>query len=213
MNRDIILSNPEINGGKKRIVAENTHTEFDSQTGEWTRVIADQNAYVGKEPDYVKIYTDCQLVFNHLDVALSPYIVAFGKWMTFANFENPDFRCTVRTGEIERQDVAHCVGVSESMVKKAIKTLVESEVFIPIVRQGRRLRGIYFVNPWVMSKGEWKDIKQLRAQFEFVSGASSTLAIEKDGSRRVIMPLTVRQSDGQLEMNLEALNENTTNEN
>lgn len=204
MNRDVILAHPEINGGKKRIVHEETHTEYDSDTGELTRVLSSENSYVGKEPDYVKIYTDCQLVFNHLDVALSPYIVAFGKWMTFANFENPDFRCTVRTGEIERQDVAHCVGVSESMVKKAIKQLINSEVFIPIIKDGRRLRGIYFVNPWVMSKGEWKDIKQLRAQFEFVSGTSSVLTIEADGSRKVFMPLTQRK-DGQLEMDLNAL--------
>lgn len=193
MNRDFILSHPEVNGGQKKLVREETHTEFDSTTGELTRVLATENAYVGKEPDYVKIYTDCQLVFNHLDVALSPYIVAFGKWMTFANFENPDYRCTVRTGEIERQDVAKCVGVSDSMVKKAIKQLIDSEVFIPIVKDGRRLRGIYFVNPWVMSKGEWKDIKRLRAEFEFVTGTNSVLAIESDGTRKVVVPLTQRK--------------------
>jgi len=205
MNRDYILAHPEINGGVKRLSRETTHTEIDSVTGEMKRVLGVETAYANREPDYVKIYTDCQLVFNHLDVALSPYIVAFGKWMTFANFENPDFRCTVRTGEIERQDVARCVGVSESMVKKAVKRLITSEVFIPIVRDGRRLRGIYFVNPWVMSKGEWKDIKQLRAQFEFVSGCSSVLAIDRDGSRRVVMPLTQRKDDGQIEMDLQAL--------
>lgn len=190
MNAYEIEKNPQINGGTKKVVRENTHTEM--VDGRLVRVVGDENAYVGKEPDFVKIYTDCQLVFNHLDVALSPYIVAFGKWMTFANFDNPDFRCTVRTGEIERQDVAHCVGVSESMVKKAIANLVKSEVFIPITINGKQKRGIYFVNPWVMSKGEWKDIKQLRSQFEYVSGAQSVLAIESDGDRKVIMPLTMR---------------------
>lgn len=204
MNRDWILTHPEVNGGRKRIVKEQTHTEIDGVTGEMTRVIATDNSYTGAEPEYVKIYTDCLLAFNHLDIALSPYIVAFAKWMTYANFDNPDYRCTVRTGEIERQDVAHCVGVSESMVKKAIAQLVKAEVFIPISKGGRRLRGIYFVNPWVMAKGEWKDIKQLRAQFEFVSGAQSVCAIEDDGSRHVVMPLTVRQ-DGQIEMDMQAL--------
>ena len=77
MNRDVILAHPEINGGKKRIVREETHTEYDSDTGELTRVLSSENSYVGKEPDYVKISTDCQLVFNHLDVALAPYIVVF----------------------------------------------------------------------------------------------------------------------------------------
>lgn len=51
-----------------------------------------------------------------------------------------------------------------------------------------------------MSKGEWKDIRQLRGQFEFVSGAQSVLAIDSTGERKVIMPLTIRQEiDGQLE--------------
>lgn len=193
MNAYEIENNPQINGGSKKIVREQTHTEYDSNTGELTRVIV-QDAYVGKEPEYVKIYTDCQLVFNHLDLALSPYIVAFGKWMTYANFDNPNFRCTVRTGEIERKDVANCVGVSESMVKKAIANLVKSEVFIPIVIDGKQKRGIYFVNPWVMSKGEWKDIKALRSEFEFVAGATSTLSIDSDGNRNVIMPLTFKNN-------------------
>lgn len=202
MNAYEIERHPEINGGTKKVVRELTHTEM--VDGKLVRVISDNNAYVGKEPDFIKIYTDCQLVFNHLSTALSPYIVAFGKWMTFANFDNPDFRCTVRTGEIERQDVAHCVGVSERMVKKAISELVKSEVFIPIQKDGKAKRGIYFVNPWVMSKGEWKDIRQLRGQFEFVSGAQSVLAIDSTGERKVIMPLTVKQEiDGQLEFAIE----------
>lgn len=204
MNRDEILNHPERYGSTVRVTREYTHTEYDSQTGEITRQLGDRTGYTPREPDYVKIYTDCQLVFNHLDVALSPYIVAFGKWMTYANFEDPDFRCTVRTGMIERSDVARSVGVSDSMVKKAIKQLIKAEVFIPIVQNGHKLRGIYFVNPWVMSKGDWKDIRQLRAQFEFVSGAQSVLSIESTGDRHVIVPLTVREDpDGQLSLVME----------
>ena len=100
-----------------------------------------------------------------------------------------------------RRDVANYVGVSDARVKQAIKELVEAEIFIPLTIDGKRKRGIYFVNPWVVGKGEWKDIKQLRGQFEFVSGASSVMAIESDGNKKVIMPLTQR-ANGQLEMNL-----------
>lgn len=204
MNFGYIQAHPEVNGGKKRIVRETTHTEIDGTTGEVIRVIGEDNAYVGSEPDYIKIYTDCQLVFNHLDTALSPYIVAFGHYMTYANFDNPVFRCTIQTTKIIRQAVAKSLGVSDRQVKRAVADLVKSEVFIPIEQNGQRIRGVYFVNPWVMSKGEWKDIKQLRAQFEFISGANSVLTISQDGSRRVVMPLTQRK-DGQLEMDFDAL--------
>jgi hypothetical protein len=120
--------------------------------------------------------------------------VAFGKFMTYANFDNPTFRCTIQTTQIIREAVAEMLGVSDRQVKRAVKDLVDSEVFIPIEKYGKRIRGVYFVNPWVMSKGEWKDIKQLRGQFEFVSGASSVLAIDENGEHKIIMPLTTRTS-------------------
>lgn len=192
MNAEEIIRHPEINGGKTKTCMETTHTEI--VDGKLKRVVSEQTSYAGREPDYIKVYTDCFLSFNHINMALSPYIVAFGKWMTFANFDNPDFRCTVRTGEVERKDVARCVGVSESMVKKMIAALVENEIFIPIYIKGKQKRGIYFVNPWVIAKGEWKDIKELRAQFEFVAGASSVLSIGEDGERKVICPITQRET-------------------
>lgn len=199
MNAYEIEKRPEINGGKKRMTKEYVHTEINAETGEILHQITESNSYSGAEPDYIKIYTDCQLVFNHLDTALSPYIVAFGHYMTFANFENPVFRCTIQTTQVIREAVAESLGVSDRQVKRAIADLVKSEVFIPIEKKGKRIRGVYFVNPWVMSKGEWKDIKQLRGQFEFVSGASSVLAIGEDGERKVIMPLT-QKTNGQLEL-------------
>lgn len=198
MNRDEILANPQINGGTKKVTREQTHIEYNNDTGETARVIV-QDAYVGKEPDYIKIYTDCMLVVNKINPALSPFIVAFSRWMTYANFEQEAYRCTVQTNEIVRQDVAKYVGVSDARVKQAIKELIEAEIFIPLVIDGKKKRGIYFVNPWVVGKGEWKDIKQLRGQFEFVSGASSVKLIDKDGAERTVMPLTQR-ADGQLEM-------------
>lgn len=204
MNAYEIEKHPEINGGRKRVTKEYVHTEVDIETGEIVRQITESNGYAGTEPDYIKIYTDCQLVFNHLDTALSPYIVAFGHYMTYANFDNPVFRCTVQTTQVIREAVAEALGVSDRQVKRAVADLVKAEVFIPIEKKGKRIRGVYFVNPWVMAKGEWKDIKELRGQFEFVSGASSVVAIEDDGSRKVIMPLTQRE-DGQLELDLKEI--------
>lgn len=199
MNRNEILNHPEINGGTKRIVSETNSVAYDSTTGELTREIREHTGYVGREPDYIKIYTDCMLVFNNMDIALSPFIVAFGRHMTYANGGNPNFRCTVRTDEMVRRDVAEYCGVSDARVKQAIKALVDAEVFIPIQINGKKKRGIYFVNPWVVGKGEWKDIKALRGQFEFVTGQAGVLAIEEDGSRKVIMPITESKAKDQLQ--------------
>lgn len=199
MNAYEIEKHPEWNGGKQKVSKQVTHTEINGETGEVTRVLAEEEAFnKDAEPPYVKIYTDCQLVFNNVNTALSPYIIAFGRHMTFANFNNPHFRHTVRTDELTRNDVAKCVGVSDRQVQNAIKDLIKAEVFIPIEINGKRKRGMYFVNPWVMAKGEWKDIKQLRAGYEFVTGASSIVKIDNDGNKQVIMPLT-QKVDSQLE--------------
>ena len=191
MNADLISNNPNINGGIKKITREEATTIVDLETGDIVRQINIKAGAVGREPDYIKIYTDCMLVLNKIDIALSPYIVAFARHMTYANHKNPDYRCTVRTDEMVRQDVAAYCGVTDRRVKQAIKALVEAEVFIPIKINGKTKRGIYFVNPWVVGKGEWSDIKQLRGQFEFISGASSVVSIDECGDRKVIMPLTV----------------------
>lgn len=199
MNADIIAKYPEINGGIKKVTREETTTMFNVDTGELVRKISVDSGVVGKEPDYIKIYTDCMLVFNNMDVALSPYIVAFARHMTYANHGNPNFRCTVRTDELVRKDVAAYCGVSDARVKQAIKALVDAEVFIPMIIEGKAKRGIYFVNPWVVGKGEWKDIKQLRGQFEFVTGASSVVSIDEYGDRKIVMPLTVQGEQLSLE--------------
>lgn len=190
MNQDMILNNPNINGGVKKYTREDAHTVVDLQGGTIVREINTRTGYAGKEPDYIKIYTDCMLVLNKIDVALSPFIVAFGRHMTYANDGNEVFRCTVRTDELVRNDVAAYCGVSDRRVQQAITQLVEEEVFIPIEINGKRKRGVYFVNPWVVGKGEWKDIKQLRGQFEFVTGSAGVLAIDESGERKVLMPIT-----------------------
>lgn len=190
MNQKEIFRNPQINGGVKKIISETNTIAYNEEDGKLTREIREHTGYVGREPDYIKIYTDCMLVFNNMDIALSPFIVAFGRHMTYANDGNSNFRCTVRTDELVRRDVAEYCGVSDRRVQQAIKALVDSEVFIPIQINGRKKRGIYFVNPWVVGKGEWKDIKTLRGQFEFVTGQAGVLSIDNEGNRKVFMPLT-----------------------
>lgn len=198
MNFDEISKKPNINGGTKRITREIVNT-IQTADGELERVI-EKSAYVGKEPDYVKIYTDCQLVFNNLDIGLSPYIIAFAKHMTFANDDNPQYRSIVYTNKYVREQVADVLNVSDRQVQRAIKNLVNSEIFIPIIKNGKQERGVYFVNPWVMAKGEWKDIKALRQSFEYVQGSNTICSLGEDGERRVLVDKTSYKDGKQLSL-------------
>ena len=205
MNYDEVSKVINQNSKTKKINTDYTRTEVDINTGEMRRVIESHAFSVETEPDYIKLYTGFQLLFNDLDPNLMPYIVAFGRYMGYAN--NDHYRLSIRTDRMVRKGVSEACGVSDSRVKKVIRKLIDSNIFIPYVDSdtGKKTRGIYFVNPWVMAKGEWKDIKQLRSQFEFVSGASSTVLIDEEGLQKIVVPLTYKEgSNGQLSMDIES---------
>lgn len=177
---------------KKIINRHDIHTEVDVETGEMRRIISDTHiGMVDTEPDYIKIYIGTQLCLNNLDPNLAPYIVAFGPHMTYAN--NSEYQHMVLTNEFVREDVAQTLQVTPKRVEQIIKKLVDNGIFIPIYRETEKngviksvkKRGYYFVNPWVVGKGSWKDIKQLQQQIDFVKGESSYIITDEIGTRQI----------------------------
>ena len=164
MDIDYIREHPEVNGGDDYITKIISRQVVNTD-GEVMYDDTVKQTKVGKDPPFIKIYTDCMLVLNNVDTALSAPLIAFGNHMTFANDKSLAFRHVVRTDSMVRNDIAHRCGVSDVMVKKWIQKFVEAEIFIPIIENGKRKRGVYYVNPWVIGKGEWKDIKKLRGEF------------------------------------------------
>ena len=58
---------------------------------------------------------------------------------------------------------AEC-GVKTKRVEQAIKQFVE----VGLLK--RKARGVYLVNPYIISRGKWEDVKKLRATFDFITG-------------------------------------------
>lgn len=177
---------------KKPIIKKTMHTELNIETGEMARIYTDECIGITEtEPDYIKIYIGTQLCLNNLDPSLAPYIIAFGPHMSYAN--DSQYQHMVRTDAICRQGVAKTLGVTPKRVEQIIKLLIENGIFIPItyreekdgVITERRRRGIYFVNPWVVAKGSWKDIKKLQQSIDFVKGESSYLISDEAGTRQI----------------------------
>ena len=164
MNFKYIQEHPEVNGGASYLTKIIERQVVDPD-GVIMQDESEKRYSIGKEPPYIKIYTDCMLVLNNIDTALSAPLIAFCHHMTWANEPNLAFRHIIRTDQFVREDVARRCGVKDDMVKKWIKKFVETEVFIPIVINNKRKRGAYYVNPWVVGKGEWKDISKLRGEF------------------------------------------------
>lgn len=179
----------------KMIVKQTERTEMDMDTGELRRIVSeDVVGFVDKEPDYIKIYVGTQLSLNNLDPSLAPVIIAFGKHMTYANAENKHI---VYTNKMVVKDVASQIGVTDRRVKQLITKLIETGIFIPIIEEiekdgvitKKKTRGAYFVNPWVIAKGSWTDIKQLRQQIDFVKGTTSYVIEDKNGTKEIKVSL------------------------
>ena len=196
MNFKYIQEHPEVNGGDSYITKIISRQVIDSTTGELLESDEEQKTRVGKEPPFIKIYTDCMLVLNHIDASLSAPLIAFCHHMTWANEANIAFRHIIRTDQYVREDVARRCGVKDDMVKKWIKTFVDTEVFIPIIVNGKRRRGAYYVNPWVIGKGEWKDIYKLRGEFSLTKDSTligSCIVDSQNNKRQVFLQDTSHQ--------------------
>lgn len=191
LNIDYINKHPEVNGGDDYVTKIISRQTISTETGEILEDDTEKQTKIGKEPPFIKVYTDCMLVLNNIDTALSAPLIAFGNHMTFANDKSLAFRHVVRTDSLVRADVANRCGVSDVMVKKWIKKFVEAEIFIPIVDdQGKRKRGVYYVNPWVIGKGEWKDIKKLRGEFmlsDDMTKIGTCIIDEKNQTRQIFL--------------------------
>lgn len=148
---------------KKKSVFESTTTIIDKDTG----VIQEQRREVvqvaDKEPDYIKLYLDCICTFKGLNKGLSTILIAFCSHMTWADDEESG-KQVIFVNSITKKSVAKKVGVGVDRLNKALKDIVEAGIFRRIAR------GCYEVNPFIIAKGKWSDIKTLRANFDFMNG-------------------------------------------
>lgn len=191
--------------GRKALAKQITKTELDIETGE-IRTITEEKilGFTDTEPDYIKIYVGTQLCLNDIDPTLAPYIVAFGPYMTYANDER--YTHMVSTNQVCRAGVARTLGVSDIRVKQIIKKLTDVSIFIPIYdTNGKRYKGVYFVNPYIIAKGKWQDIKFLRQQIDWKVGESSYYIEDEYGNRRITskLPTKKRQLTENQQMTLE----------
>ena len=217
---------------KKNINKRKTKTNLNIETGEITQISQEETVYTtDTEPDYIKIYIGTQMALYNLDPSLAPYVVAFGPFFTFAN--DPNYVHMVQTGITVREFVAQKLGVSVKRVDQIIKSLVDGKVFIPIYREHqeavkdengnetgdyiitrKKRRGVYFVNPWVVAKGSWNDIKELRQEINFKDRKTNYLINDANGTRRFTTELPIlseyidnngsnKQIPGQISLKLE----------
>lgn len=144
-----------------RVTYLETRETIDFTTGEVMAEERTTHLKVATEPNYIKLYIDCLLSFKELSRNLNPILLEFLKHMTYASTaDNTGGQIISITAYIKR-DVAQNVGLKIDRVNQSVTQFVKAGIF-------RRIApSTYQVNPNMFGKGEWRDIQQIRASFDF----------------------------------------------
>ncbi len=129
-----------------------------------------QEMFEGKDA-----YIRTMLVFLDIDITITPYLCAFSGHLTRQRTENKEFRCIIRTDSMVRRNVSHLLDVSDRAVFFAIRKLTDTGIFIPVEENGKKKRGIYYVQPWVLSREEWIEFGSVQVEFRFSEPASAAV--------------------------------------
>lgn len=153
-------------GVKKEVFHEVLESKIDYNTGEVKEETTTIRTVTEREPDYIKLYVDMICVFNEIENSFSKVILEFSKYINYAdNSEGGILEIT----SFRKEHIAKACNVSVSRINQAITAFVKKNIFMPYLKSdGTKQRGVYIVNPYIIAKGKWENIKKLRATFDFM---------------------------------------------
>lgn len=146
---------------------------FNPETGEITFDSKYSVTAINNEDDYIKVYRYLNTVFAFKGINQSyiPILMEISNYMSYA-----DKGQEVILTKYFKDKIADAVGVSTKRVNDVITGLKKADVLRPV----QNSRGVYAVNPFIIGRGKWSDIKELRAQFDYNSGLMTTQSIVTD---------------------------------
>lgn len=146
---------------------------FNPDTGEITFDSKYSVTAINNEDDYIKVYRYLNTVFAFKGINQSyiPILMEISNYMSYA-----DKGQEVILTKYFKDKIADAVGVSTKRVNDVITGLKKADVLRPVPDS----RGVYAVNPFIIGRGKWSDIKELRAQFDYNSGLMTTQSIITD---------------------------------
>ena len=94
--------------------------------------------------------------------------------MTYANTNDPSGGQIIYLNAALKKNIATATGKTVKRIEQAITDFVKTGVF------SRIATGTYQVNAELFGKGDWRDIKNIRATFDFGKGTIETEIIKDD---------------------------------
>ncbi len=154
---------PDYKNGK--VVLEQVSEIVDGSTGQITTQVKGTQRFQEREPDYVKLYLNTMMSFNGIRNIPTDVIIAMCNCVQgYNNSENQPL--IFKNDKFNRVQMASTLGLKTDAIQKYITRMSEAGI---LVKQ-ENMRGIYYVNPWILAKGQWCNIKRLQIHFDVIEG-------------------------------------------
>jgi len=141
---------------------------IDHETGEVLKEETATHIRISSEPNYIKLYINTLLAFKDLPKTLNPILLEFLTYMTYADIGSKRGGQIIMTNSYMKKNIAENLNLTLDSINKGLFKLEKAKIFKRIDL------GTYQVNPHLFGKGEWKDIKAIRATFDFNNGEIKT---------------------------------------
>lgn len=164
---------------KRQVVYESSERIIDTATGE---ILADKNIQKIKttgEPDFIKIYYKSMLAIQGIEELPLEFMLALSSVITYSN--NPKAPVYFYNNAMNRKLISACCmnkkgePISDNMVSRHISAAVKLSILFKV----EGMKGVYEVNPCVVAKGRWENIRGLQANFDFTNGKWCRTVIEE----------------------------------
>lgn len=144
---------------------------FNPETGEILRDTKYSVTAVNNEDDYIKVYRYLNTVFafKGIEKKLIPTLMEICNYMSFA-----DKGQQVILIKPIKEQMSEALGIGIPEINKHITALKKADVLRPMSIS------MYAVNPFIVGRGKWSDIKELRAQFDYNKGLMMTRSVVTD---------------------------------
>jgi predicted transcriptional regulator len=149
------------------------------------------------EPDFVKLYIDCVFTVKGVRKGINPIFLAFLEHMSYADINTKYGGQVIYVNKAMKSAIAEKLGLKIDSINKALSELVRSGIF------KRVETGTYQVNPNIIGRGQWTDIKNIRAIFDFKNREIMADIIHEDEEKeekkgRKAMPTEDEPAPGQM---------------
>lgn len=119
-----------------------------------------------QEPDFFKLYIKSLMLINDVKV---PYkaVEAMLSQVNGTGYTNDDMSTVMFfSNPTTREAMADYLGVKTAQVYRYIKAMADEGIIVQkYYANGKAERGSYYLNPYYIAKGNWRNIQGIRAQF------------------------------------------------